>query len=99
MKMSKKLSKEQVVHLARLAKLELSEDEIEKYQEDLSSILEYFEMLQDVDTTGLEPTSQVSGLTNVMRQDAVQEQKASPESLLMGAPRSQDGYIKVHRMI
>lgn len=97
--MSKQLTKEEIVHLARLAKLELTDEEIAQYQEELSSIIGYFEMLEAVDTAGLQPTTQVGGLSNIMREDVVTEQKASPEALLKIAPRSQDGYLQVNRMI
>ena len=98
--MSKQITKDDVIKLAQLAKLQLTDDEIEAYTKDLSGIFEYINMLSDIDTEGLEPTSQVTGLTNVMRADVVaQNQVAPPEDLLAGAPESEDGYVKVKRMI
>lgn len=97
--MAQELSKEQIVALARLAKLRLNDDEIERYQKELSAILNYVEQLSQVDTTGLSPTHQVTGLTNQWREDEVIEQQATPEQLLTLAPRSKDGYIQVGRMI
>ncbi len=97
--MAKKLSKNEVVNLARLARLKLSDVEIIKYQKDLNSILKYVEALNGVDTSGLEPTLQVTGLENVTRPDKVRKQLSSPEQLLSITPDRKDDYIKVHRMI
>lgn len=97
--MPKKLTKEEVVSLAKLAQLKLTDAEIDKYQNELNGILEYVNQLAEVDTKGLKPTYQVTGLSNSLRDDVVVEQLASPETLLGLAPASQDGYIKVKRMI
>lgn len=94
-----KLSREQVLKLAKLSRLRLTEDEIKKYQEELSNILDYVEQLKKIDTTGLEPTFQVTGLTSVMREDIVKLQQSKPEKLLEGVPRRKDNYIQVNRMI
>lgn len=93
------LSREDVLKLARLARLTISEEEIEQYRTELSEILKYVEQLQQVDVTGLAPTSQVTGLTNVMRDDSVADYGVSPEDLLRLAPATQDGQVKVKRMI
>lgn len=93
------LSREDVLKLAQLARLEISEDEIEHYREELSTILEYVAKLDSVDIAGLEPTTQVTGLQNVMRADDVVDYGISPRDLLRLAPASQDGHIKVKRMI
>ena len=97
--MSSKLTAEQIVALARLAKLQLSDEEVEQFRSELGEILTYVEQLSTVDTTGLEPTYQVTGTHNQMRADIVESQVATPEALLKLAPRSKDGYIKVGRMI
>jgi len=94
-----KLSRDEVLKLAKLSRLALSEEEITKYQKELSSILDYFERLSQVDTTGLEPTYQVSGLKNVMRSDTVVLQQATPDELLARVPKKEGRYIKVGRMI
>lgn len=97
--MGKTLTKEEVQSLARLARLRLTDKEIVTYQTELSAILDYVEQLSGAETTGLKPTSQVTGLENVMRSDEVLPQVASPAALLAEVPSSQDGYIKVNRMI
>ncbi len=94
-----KLSRDQVLKLAKLSQLALSEQEISRYQKELDSILDYFERLNEVDTEGLEPTFQVSGLKNVMRPDVVVLQQATPDELLANVPKTDGRYIKVGRMI
>lgn len=94
-----KLSREEVLKLAKLARIELSELEAERFQQELSEILEYVEQLEKVDVNGLEPTNQVTGLKNVMRQDVVKDYGATPSDLMKNAPAKEDGYFKVKRMI
>ena len=93
------LTRDDVLKLARLARLELTEEEIEKYSHELTEILQYVEQLQQVDVTGLEPTSQVTGLTNVTRKDEVVDYGYVPKELLKNVPHVQDDHIKVRRMI
>ena len=98
-----KLSRDDILKLAKLSRLKLSEDEIEGYQKELSHILEYVEQLNTVDVTGLKPTYQVTGLTsqdpNAMREDKILEQ-VSQEELLKNVPKTEDdGHIRVKRMI
>lgn len=95
-----KLSHQDVLKLARLARLKLSESEVEKYSEELGMIMDYFEILDEADIEGLEPTSQVTGLVNQFRKDEVIEnQQAKPDELLKITPASESRYIKVKRMI
>jgi aspartyl-tRNA(Asn)/glutamyl-tRNA(Gln) amidotransferase subunit C len=92
--MSTKLSKKEVENIAKLARLELTDDEIKTYSEQLSDILGYVDQLQEVDTENVEITSQVTGLSNVMREDKV-EACENPEELVALAQESEDGLIKV----
>lgn len=94
-----KLTREDILKLARLARLDITEDEIGLYQKELSSILQYVEQIQNTDVTGLKPTTQVTGLTNIMRDDEVQDYGVSSEDLLRLAPSTQDRQLKVKRMI
>lgn len=94
-----KLTKEDVLKLARLARLSLSEEEVVKYQAELSEILEYVTMLEDVDTGDLKPTNQVTGLMNVMRKDELIDYKVSQEQLLKNAPAVENKLLKVKRMV
>lgn len=93
------LTREDVLKLARLARLDLTDDEVEAYRKELSSVLQYVAQLDQIDTEGLEPTTQVTGLKNVMREDQVIDYGVSPADLLRLAPAVQDGHIKVKRMI
>ncbi len=94
-----KLNREDVLKLARLARLELSEAEIEEYSTELTEILQYVEQLQSIDIDGLEPTNQVTGLTNVTRADKVVDYGYKPEDLQKNLPAVQNNQIKVKRMI
>ncbi len=93
-----KLSKEEIIKLARLGRLKLSDDEITQYQTELSGILDYVAQLESVDIDDLEPTYQVTGLTsqdnNATREDKVDGQ-VPHEQLLKNLPDHQDGHIKV----
>ncbi len=94
-----KINREQILKLARLSKIELTDEEVEKYQTELSEILDYVELLDSVDVSGLKPTYQVSGKTNAVRADEVIRLQASPDELKNILPDSQGRYIKVGRMI
>ena len=94
-----KLSREDVLKLARLSRLDLTDEEVEKFQHELTEILHYVEQLQAVDVTGLKPTNQVTGLTNVMRNDQTRDYGYAAKDLLKNVPEVQDDQIKVKRMI
>ena len=89
-----KLSREEVQHIAELARLALSDDELSLYQEQLSAILEYFGRLGGLDTEAIPPTASVLSLRGVMRDD---EAKPSfpREDVLANAPDSEQGCFKV----
>lgn len=90
-----KLTKEQVQHVAGLARLGLSEGEIEKLIPQLSGILDYVELLNEVKTDGVAPTAQVTGLTNITRRD-VPAKIAQADALLECSPLPiEDRQIKV----
>lgn len=85
--------------LASLARISLSDEEVDEFSEELSAILQYVEQLSSVDVSGLAPTNQVTGLTNVMREDEVIDYGYAPLDLLKNAPAVQDNQLKVKRMI
>lgn len=93
------LTKDEVVKLARLSKIELTDQEIEQFQVELESILNHVEQLQSIDTEGVEPTYQVSGLKNVTRPDEISDYGTSREDLLKNAPKTQDGMVKVPKVL
>ena len=76
------LSRDDVLKLARLARLTITDEEVEKYRQELSEILKYVEQLQNADVEGLEPTTQVTGLKNVMREDEVADYGVTPDDLV-----------------
>lgn len=93
-----KLTREQVKHVADLAKLGLSEDEIELYREQLSSILDYAAVLQRLDTDGIPPMATVLPLRNVMRDD--EPAPSLPrEDALANAPSVADGHFRVKAIL
>ena len=94
-----KLTRDDVLKLALLARISLTPAEVDEYSEELSAILQYVEMLSSVDVEGLKPTNQVTGLTNVMRDDEVIDYGYEPKALLENAPQMQGDQLKVKRMI
>ena len=93
-----KLSREEVRHLALLVRLGLSDDEVERLRGQLSDILENFEILQQVDTTGVEPTAHCIALENVLRDD-VPAPSLSPGQVLANAPDREEDYLKVRAVL
>lgn len=93
------LSRDDILKLAALARLNLTDDEVVEYSRELTAILQYVEQLQNVDVAGLKPTNQVTGLTNVMRDDEVSDYGYAPHDLLQNVPNVENNQIKVKRMI
>lgn len=93
-----KITVQDVEHVAVLARLALSEEDKKKYTESLNSILGYMEMLNRVDTSGVEPTAHVLPLQNVFREDK-QEPGLPKELVLANAPEEENGCFKVPRII
>jgi aspartyl-tRNA(Asn)/glutamyl-tRNA(Gln) amidotransferase subunit C len=87
-----------VDHVARLARLDLSEDERERMRVELSQILEHAEQVQALDLDGVEPTAHSIPLANVLRPDEVRP-SLSQEEALRNAPETEDGRFKVPRII
>ena len=89
-----KLSRDEVQHIAELARLALSDEEQALYQEQLSAILEYFERLQELDTEAIPPTATVLPLRSVMRSDEARVSLARKD-ILANAPDAERGCFKV----
>jgi len=95
-----KLSREEIKHIANLARLELTPEELDKYGEQLSAVLSYIDQLQEVDVNGVEPTAQVTGLVNVWREDETRDcSETEREAALKEAPELEDRQIKVKRVL
>jgi len=94
------LSKKEVKHIAKLARLGLSEKEIAKFQKELSSILDYFEKLKEADVSNVLPTSHPLDIKNMVRRDEAQEKpKGQKEKLLELMPKTKEGYLKVKSVL
>lgn len=95
-----KLSRKEIQHIADLARLDLTDAELKEYGSQLSDVLDYIDQLQEVNTDEVEPTAQVTGLKNKMREDIVEEwPKDERESALGRAPEKSGRSIKVKRVI
>lgn len=93
-----KITKQDVMYVADLARLELSDAAIETFAEQIGDILDYVDLLNQVPTDGVAPTSHAISLTNAFREDEVCE-AADPELSLSNAPERDDGYFVVPKVI
>jgi aspartyl-tRNA(Asn)/glutamyl-tRNA(Gln) amidotransferase subunit C len=89
------LSREQVQHIARLARVGLSEEDVDRFSEQLSEILNYFERLRQVDTDGVPPTAHTLALHNVMREVDDPAPPLDSEAVLRNAPVRDGNYFRV----
>ncbi len=92
------LSKDDVIKIAVLSKLEFSDDEIESFRNDLSGILNHMEELNELDTTGVSPLFNVLDLHDVVREDKVKE-SLSLEDVLKNSPDKDENFIIVPKII
>ena len=93
-----KLSREEVLHIARLARVGLTDQDVDRLREQLSNILEHFEALKQVDTTDVPPTAQSIPLQNVTKDDKVKP-SLSQEQTLANAPRQEGEYFRVKAVL
>jgi aspartyl-tRNA(Asn)/glutamyl-tRNA(Gln) amidotransferase subunit C len=93
------ISIDDVQHLAQLSSLQLDDSEIEGLRNDLSNILNYVQQLNELDTSGVEPTYQVTDLENVWRDDVVDDYGIDRDKLLALAPASDRNQIKVPKVL
>lgn len=93
------ISRDDVQRLAQLSSLALADDEIDALQIDIGNILGYIQQLSELDTSGVEPTYQVTGLQNVWREDKIDDYGINRDELLALAPESQNGQIKVPKVL
>jgi aspartyl-tRNA(Asn)/glutamyl-tRNA(Gln) amidotransferase subunit C len=93
-----KLERDAVLHIAKLARVELTDAEIDAFSEQLGEIIGHFDVLNAVDTTGVEPTAQALPLRNVMTDD-VSRPSMSQEDVLAMAPNVEDGYLRVRAVL
>jgi len=93
------ISTQDVSYIAGLAKIAVSDEEVAKLQQELAAILAYVAQLDELDTSGVEPTYQVTGLRNVTREDSLIDYGVSQAELLKNAPHTQDNQIKVPKVL
>ena len=93
-----RLSPEEVRHVALLARLGVTEAELEKFSHQLSNILDNFEILEEVDTTDVEPTAHSIPIHTVLREDQSRP-SLSPEEVLANAPHQEDGHFRIRAVL
>ncbi|MHB1864588.1 MAG: Asp-tRNA(Asn)/Glu-tRNA(Gln) amidotransferase subunit GatC [Candidatus Saccharimonadales bacterium] len=94
-----KLSRDDVLKLAQLARIKLTDLESDNFANEITKILDYVGQLKDVDVSGLKPTNHVTGLSNVWREDKVIDYGYSKDQLLKNVPKVKNHHIQVGRMI
>ena len=94
------LSYTEVQHIAKLARIELSEKEIKKFQKDLGEVLHYFEILKEVDAQDVQPMTHSVLLENIKREDTARPKtKNDGQHLIDMAPSRKNGYLKVKSIL
>ena len=93
------ISRDDVLHLAQLSSLQLDDQEVADMQTDIDLILGYVEQLQELDTSDIEPTYQVTGLQNVWREDKVTSSLVERQDLLDLAPANEGQQVKVPKVL
>jgi len=91
------ISREEVLHVARLARLHLDEDELTRLQDELSQIIDYVQQLGELDLTGLPPMAHAVAVENVFRPDEPAE-GLTQEQALANAPATEQGHFLVPRI-
>ncbi len=91
------ITRDDVKHIAKLARIELKAEELEKFRSDLNKVLGYVEVLKTVDTEGVEPLATVTGLENVWREDEAEESEVQ-EEIVKNAPERKGKFIKVKKV-
>ena len=86
-----------VEHVAKLARLDITEDEKEKFTKQLGDVLKYVQMMDEVDTTGVTPMAHAFDIVNVMREDEVLHEQTK-EELMKNAPEEENGFFRVPKI-
>jgi aspartyl-tRNA(Asn)/glutamyl-tRNA(Gln) amidotransferase subunit C len=95
---NKNITSDEVRKIAKLARLKLTDEEVERFKPQLSAILSYVGQLDEVNTDNIEPTQQVTGLINITREDMI-DQFSEQEKLVNLAEETEDNYIKVKNVL
>mgnify|MGYP001150269810 CR=1 FL=1 len=94
-----KVKIEEVRQISYLARLDLSEADEKKYQSELSDVLDYIKVINKADVSKVEPMINITGLMDVVRNDAKVSSKLTREEILDNAPEKKEGYIKVKSVL
>lgn len=93
------ISRDDVLHLAHLSGLQLADNEIDTLQKNIAEIVAYIQQLDELDTVGVSPTYQVTGLSNVWRDDVVDAGEVTRDQLLSLAPSQEQGAVRVPKVL
>ena len=93
------IKKDDVKYAAKLARIEMSEKELENFTSQLDDILKYMKKLEELDTSNVKPTSHVLDIRNVMREDKLTNESLTNEEALRMAPEKEKGFFKVPKII
>ena len=94
------LTRDEILNIATLARIGVGEKEVEKYQHDLSDILDYFKKLDELDVSAVEPIGHITGMQNKFRSDRQTDfGEVAVENIVKNAPEVKDGYIKVKSVL
>jgi aspartyl-tRNA(Asn)/glutamyl-tRNA(Gln) amidotransferase subunit C len=94
------LTSDEILNIATLARIGVDEKDVEKYQHDLSEILDYFKKLDEVDVSGVEPIGHITGMQNIYRSDVQQDfGLLGKKDIAKNFPEQKDGYIKVKSVL
>src|SRR3954453_17692509 len=96
--MADRISRDDVAHVAKLARLDLTDDELERFTEQLGAILEHAAEVEALDTSGIAPTAHPLPLENVLRDDEVRT-SLDRDEVLAAAPAAEDGLFRVPRIL
>lgn len=95
-----KLTSNQILHTAKLAKLDLTQKEIKKFTHQLSAVIDLIDELSEVDTKNVEPTGQTTGLTNITRADQIKVEKClTQDEAISGTDNTKNGYFEVPQIL
>jgi len=95
---SQKISTQEVEHIAKLARIELDDQQKKNFSSQLTDILEYVRKLNEVDTDNIKPTAHITQLKNIMRRDEAKSDKRSA-NLIKAAPENKNGCVKVRKVL
>ena len=95
----KKISNEEIEYLAKLSRVGLAKGEAERCKTEMENILNYFQKLDGLDVSNIEPTAQVTGLDNILREDEIKRSDLSREEILNNSKNKENGFIKVKTIL